>query len=77
MCVVVGVAGLVACGSSSKDSNPAGPTTPIPADGGTVPGEGGGGDGGADGATADLPKPVFCPEANPFVNPSYRSGWTL
>ena len=66
MCVVVGVAGLVACGSSSKDSNPAGPTTPIPADGGTVPGEGGGGDGGADGATADLPKPVFCPEANPF-----------
>lgn len=64
MGVVIGIAGLVACGSSSKD-NATAPTTPIPAaDGGTdadastTPG--------TDGGTADLPKPVFCPEANPF-----------
>jgi hypothetical protein len=66
----VGIAGLAAC-SSSKDTNATGPTTPIPADGGMMPGADGG-EGGTEGGTADLPKPVFCPEANPFApkNPS-------
>jgi hypothetical protein len=55
---------LAACSSSKSDTNGATPpATPPPVgdDGGTT-----GDDGGTEGGTADLPKPVFCPEADPF-----------
>lgn len=60
--VVVGLSVLAACGSSNKDPGGAGPISPG-ADGGSPPGDAGSSD--ADVPT-DLPKPVFCPEANPF-----------
>jgi len=70
ICIVAGLAGLaglVACGSSSKDSNTTPSTTPPAADGGG-PGTDAGMSADAEAGTtpANLPKPVFCPEADPF-----------
>lgn len=53
----------VACSSSNSSSGNDGGTTPPATDGGGT--DGGGTDGG-DGGNVDLPKPVLCPETNPF-----------
>lgn len=53
---------LAACAPSKSESNGTGPSTPDTGDAGPA-NDAGPSDGGA---TADLPKPVLCPEANPF-----------
>lgn len=57
---VVGLTALAACQPANDDSNATGPT-PAP-DGGATSNEAST----EGGPAAELPKPVFCPEANPF-----------
>lgn len=67
--VLVGVLGVgaAACSSSKSEAHEPGPTAQA--------GDAGGGDATSpgDGATAELPKPVLCPEANPFAPKDPRS----